>query len=279
VRYTPLSALCHLRESEITDSLGEAACPAWAEDQHAGGEEGRGRVQQGAQAGPRQGGILPRLAEAAVAEPGGTVRKVIYPVAGESTLKALAAEAAASEARYRARVRMVLRSSYSHHWRRMLALLLNALELKCNNTAYWPATDATELLKRYPDQPIAKEGAVFDEAQKIYRGPSAAAARGADPSRHGAGAGDLPLISRNTPVTLGKTTASHTDEHRQPTAEPAKLPPPMRSRTMTSRPLLSQQIKQQNAQQRLPASHELSTFVRASLGTFTYTQTPPSVAS
>lgn len=33
-------------------------------------------------------GILLRLAEAAVAEPGGTVRKVIYPVAGESTLKA-----------------------------------------------------------------------------------------------------------------------------------------------------------------------------------------------
>ncbi|MEU7886756.1 DUF4158 domain-containing protein [Microbispora bryophytorum] len=56
-------------------------------------------------------GILLRLAEAAVAEPGGTVRKVIYPVAGESMLKALAAEAAANEARYRARVRTVLRSS------------------------------------------------------------------------------------------------------------------------------------------------------------------------
>ncbi|MFE3717204.1 hypothetical protein [Streptomyces cyaneofuscatus] len=50
-------------------------------------------------------GILLRLAEAAVAEPGGTVRKVICPVAGEPTLKALAAEAAANEARYRARVR------------------------------------------------------------------------------------------------------------------------------------------------------------------------------
>ncbi|WP_320775942.1 hypothetical protein [Streptomyces sp. CRN 30] len=55
-------------------------------------------------------GIL-LLAEAGVAEPGGTVRKVICPVAGKSTLKALAAEAAANEARYRARVRTVLRSS------------------------------------------------------------------------------------------------------------------------------------------------------------------------
>ncbi|MET8725151.1 Tn3 family transposase [Streptomyces misionensis] len=115
-------------------------------------------------------GILLRLAEAAVAEPGGTVRKVIYPVAGESTLKALAAEAAANEARYRARVRTVLRSSYSNHWRRMLSPLLNALELKCNNTAYRPVMDAIDLLKRYLDQPIAREGAFFDEAEKIPLG-------------------------------------------------------------------------------------------------------------
>jgi hypothetical protein len=95
---------------------------------------------------------------------------VIYPVAGESTLKALAAEAAANEARYRARVRIVLRSSYSNHWRRMLSPLLNALELKCNNTACRPVMDAIDLLKRYLDQPIAKEGAFFDEAEKVPLG-------------------------------------------------------------------------------------------------------------
>lgn len=95
---------------------------------------------------------------------------MIYPVAGESTLKALAAEAAANEARYRARVRTVLRSSYSNHWRRMLSPLLNALELECNNTAYRPVMDAIDLLKRYLDQPIAKEGAFFDEAEKIPLG-------------------------------------------------------------------------------------------------------------
>ncbi|WP_406314537.1 hypothetical protein OHA77_39700 [Streptosporangium sp. NBC_01639] len=51
-------------------------------------------------------------------------------VGEEKTLKALAAEAAANEARYKARVRTVLRSSYSAHWRRMLAPLLKALTLK-----------------------------------------------------------------------------------------------------------------------------------------------------
>ena len=49
---------------------------------------------------------------------------MIYPVVGgERTLKAIAAEAAANEARYKARVRTVLRSTYSAHWRRMLAPL------------------------------------------------------------------------------------------------------------------------------------------------------------
>jgi hypothetical protein len=112
-------------------------------------------------------GILLQLAEAAVAEPNGTVRRVIYPVAGDSTLKALAAEAASNEARHKARIRTVLRSSYSNHWRRMLSPLLSVLELKCNNTPYRPVMDAIELLKRYLDQPVAKEGAFFDEAERI----------------------------------------------------------------------------------------------------------------
>ena len=56
-----------------------------------------------------------RVAEDVLSEPWGTVRRVIYPVArGEKTLKTLAAEAAANEARCR-RVRTVLRSTYSAH--------------------------------------------------------------------------------------------------------------------------------------------------------------------
>jgi hypothetical protein len=58
---------------------------------------------------------LPRWPSA----PSGTVRRVIFPVVGgEKTLKALA-----DEARCKARVRTVLRSSYSVHWRRMLSPL------------------------------------------------------------------------------------------------------------------------------------------------------------
>ncbi|QDQ96903.1 hypothetical protein [Tomitella fengzijianii] len=58
--------------------------------------------------------MMLRVAEAALSEPSGTVREVIYPVVGgEKTLKVLAAEAAANEAKYKARIRAVLRSVYS----------------------------------------------------------------------------------------------------------------------------------------------------------------------
>lgn len=48
----------------------------------------------------------------------------------------------------------------------MLAPLLGALELKCNNTACRPVMDAIDLLQRYLDQPL-KEGAFFDPAESV----------------------------------------------------------------------------------------------------------------
>ncbi|MEV6618463.1 Tn3 family transposase [Streptomyces sp. NPDC051051] len=167
VRYTLLAALCHVRQTEITDSLVELFIQLVQRINTRAEKKVEGEFTKDLKRVRGKEGILLRLAEAAVAEPGGTVRKVIFPVAGESTPKALAAEAAANEARYRARVRTVLRSSYSGHWRRMLSPLLGALELKCNNTAYRPVMDAIDLLKRYLDQPIAKEGAFFEESERI----------------------------------------------------------------------------------------------------------------
>lgn len=168
MRLTLLAALCHVRHGEITDSLVELFIQLVLKintraekkvDKELTGELKKVRGKEA---------MMLRVAEAALSEPSGTVRKVIYPVVGgEKTLKALAAEAAANEAKYKARVRTVLRSAYSAHWRRMLTPLLKALTLKCNNTAYRPVMDAIDLLQRYLDQPIAKEGAFFDAAEAV----------------------------------------------------------------------------------------------------------------
>jgi hypothetical protein len=96
-------------------------------------------------------GILFRLADAAVGRPEGTVRKVLFPVVGEKTLRDLVAEAKANEKVFKAKVRTTLRSSYSSYYRQMLPPLLNTLGFKCNNTAYRPVMDALALLGRYAD--------------------------------------------------------------------------------------------------------------------------------
>nr|MDQ6900602.1 hypothetical protein [Candidatus Dormibacteraeota bacterium] len=83
-------------------------------------------------------GIFFKLAEAAVDHPDETVRRALYPVVGEGTLRALVREARANQAAFRQRVRTVLRSSYSAHYRRML---LPLLQFRSNNSAYGKYND------------------------------------------------------------------------------------------------------------------------------------------
>ena len=82
----------------------------------------------------------------------------------EATLKDLVAEAQANDTAFRQRVRTVLRSSYSAHYRRMLPMLLAALEFRCNNTAYRPVMDALDLLRRYTD---VRPDRFYDEGEKV----------------------------------------------------------------------------------------------------------------
>lgn len=58
-------------------------------------------------------------------------------------------EARANERAFGTRVRVQLRSSYSHHYRRGLPGLLRVLRFRCNNTAHKPVMDALDLLERY----------------------------------------------------------------------------------------------------------------------------------
>ena len=134
--------------------------------------------------------ILFALAAAAVEHPDETVRAALYPVVGEATLRDLVKEAAANENAFRLRVRTVLRSSYSAHYRRMLPRLLGALEFGCNNTAYRPVMDALDLLRRYASVsgrqryyaageqvpledvvPTEWRGAVIDDEGRVERVP------------------------------------------------------------------------------------------------------------
>jgi TnpA family transposase len=163
VRLTLLAALCWQRAAEITDGLVDLLIQlvhrinARAESRVEGEMVADMRRVAGKQ------GILFRLAGAALEQPDETVRCAIYPVVGEGTLRDLVREAMANEASMKRRIRTVLRSSYSNHYRRMLPQLLVALEFRCNNTAYRPVMDAIELVRRY----AGRKTQCFDGAERV----------------------------------------------------------------------------------------------------------------
>lgn len=136
VRLTLLAALSWQRAAETTDGLVDLLIQlvhrinARAESRVEGEMVADLRRVAGKQS------ILFRLAGAALEQPEETVRRAIYPVVGEGTLRDLVREAMASETAMKRRIRTVLRSSYSNHYRLMLPQLLAALEFRCNNTAY-----------------------------------------------------------------------------------------------------------------------------------------------
>ncbi len=153
VRLTLLAALCHRRVAEITDSLVDLLIglvhriDTRAERRVEGELLADLRRVRGKQA------ILFRLAGAALEHPDETVRKALYPVVSEATLAELVKEAKASENAFRTRVRTVLRSSYSAHYRRMLPRVLETLQFRSNNEGHRPIIDALDLLARYALRP------------------------------------------------------------------------------------------------------------------------------
>jgi TnpA family transposase len=151
VRLTLLAALCWVRSAEITDALVDLLIGLIHKiNARADRRVERELIDELRRVRGKEA-ILFRLAEAAVEHPDDTVREALYPVVSEKTLRELVREAKASQQAFQARVRTVLRGSYSSYYRRMLPALLSASEFRCNNTAYRPIMDALELLARYAD--------------------------------------------------------------------------------------------------------------------------------
>jgi len=153
IRVTLLAALCWSRTAEITDGLVDLLIDVVDKIR----VRAENRVEKALVADLKRvrgkHGLLFALAEAAVGHPDETVRRALFPVVSEATLRDLVREAKASEALFRQRVRKEVRGSYSNHYRRMLPRILDALEFRCANSIYRPVMDALELLSRHVDTP------------------------------------------------------------------------------------------------------------------------------
>jgi TnpA family transposase len=148
VRITWLAAFVHLRGRALTDSLVELL----VETVHAIGARAERRVEQQVINEIRKvsgkNNLLFEIANASLARPDGTVREVVFPVAGEQTLRDLVREWQ-SGPMYRKTLRTTIRNSYAGHYRRMVPKLLDALDFRSNNAIHRPVIEALALVRRY----------------------------------------------------------------------------------------------------------------------------------
>ena len=91
------------------------------------------------------------MAEAALEQPDGVVREVLYPVAGEQLLRDLVKEYRSHGPTYQRHFYTILRASYSGHYRRMLPPLLDALDFRANTATHRPIIQALSLIKANRD--------------------------------------------------------------------------------------------------------------------------------
>jgi TnpA family transposase len=97
--------------------------------------------------------LLYKLAEAAVTQPDGTVRDVVFPAVGEATLHRLVQESRTQGPAYRYHVHSIVRRSYSHHYRQMMPHLLEAMTFRSNNALHRPVIEALTWLQTHRDSP------------------------------------------------------------------------------------------------------------------------------
>lgn len=153
LRWTLLAAYCWLRRQEIIDTLADILLDM----AHHLTTKAERRVEQAfvreIKKVSGKTNLLFRLAEAAIDQPDGTVRTVIFPVVPEQTLRDLVKEYKATGTSYQQKVQKLMRSSYSKHYRRMIPIILKHLEFCSNNEIHRPVVRALALLKKYIDVP------------------------------------------------------------------------------------------------------------------------------
>lgn len=150
VRYTLLAAFCWQRRQELIDTL----VTLLMDLTHRIRTRAERKVDRAVfKELKRVGGktrLLYQVAEASIASPDGVVRDVIFPVVAESTLQDLITEFKLTGS-YDRQVRTAMRGSYGQHYRRMVPIILQALQFHSNNIRHQPIIAALQLLKAYVD--------------------------------------------------------------------------------------------------------------------------------
>ena len=147
IRYTLLAAFCWQRRQEIIDGLVDLLIQIVHRISVRAEKKVVDELLGDLQKVHGKTTLLFKIAEAALEQPGGVVKDVLYPVVSEQTLADLVKEYRANGPTYRRHVYTILRASYSGHYRRMLPPLLDALDFRTNLATHRPIINALALIK------------------------------------------------------------------------------------------------------------------------------------
>lgn len=151
IRYSMVAMFCWRRQQQLIDALidlllqiihnlGARAEKRIDKRQFSAFKKVRGKAK-----------LLFKLAEATAERPDGVVKDVVYPVVDKKTLEKLVAEFKTMGFDFEREVQETMRSSYGHHYRRMLVPVLEVLCFQSNNTLHRPVIEALDVLKANQD--------------------------------------------------------------------------------------------------------------------------------
>jgi TnpA family transposase len=152
-RLTLLSALCVMRAEELTDGLVDLLIQIVHKIDVRAEKKVEEEYLSEYKRVVNKEGILYRIAEAVVDHPDEKVRDVVFPVANEKLLREVIKEYKAKSPAFRQKVHTIMRTSYSHHYRRMVPELLDILDFRSNNELFRPVVQAVQLVKDYVRSP------------------------------------------------------------------------------------------------------------------------------
>ena len=156
IRYLLLSAFCWQRSQEIVDSIIELFILLVHKLESRSRKRAASEIIATAEESENHDQMLYQIAVAALAQPEGTVQDVIYPVVNETQLETVVENLGEGGKSFKERLHTKMRRSYTRYYRRLLPLILKALEFRSDSQNLQPLLDAIKLLKASAELPSAQ---------------------------------------------------------------------------------------------------------------------------
>lgn len=142
ISFSLLSLLCHQLRGKLIDELGDLIIQLVHKIKKRAEKKTNSRLAREVKEIHGKSRILFKLADAALSNPDGVIRNVLFGIVDEETLAAIIREYGAQGPGYVRELQIIIRQSWGRHYRRMLFPILQALTFHSNNAHHRPVIDA-----------------------------------------------------------------------------------------------------------------------------------------